>query len=86
MPDKTFLEGDYHDAIRLIKAYEYYHVNALQHMSVHEYDKAAAYHQNMIQSLNELQRLKNKKQIADQVLNTIKSEQQMQYVIKQFRG
>jgi len=86
MSNNIFLASDYHDAIRHIKAYEYYHENALQHMSLHEYDKAAAYHQNMIQSLNELQRLKNKKQMADQVLNHIKSEQQMQYVIKQFRG
>lgn len=81
-----FLDKDKENALKEVECYHYSNRLAIKAVDEHKYKNAIAHHQNMIRSLEELQRHKNKKQTTDHILKQIESEQQMEYIKSHYGG
>lgn len=72
-----FLESDQQRAGNELEQYNYLMTNALSLMAQGEFRKAAIYHQNIVQSLESLQELRNTKQQIDLALKRIQGDREM---------
>lgn len=61
-----FNELDKERADKELACYDYLMMNALQKVANGEFGKAAAYHENVAYTLNELQKMKNAKDLRDE--------------------
>lgn len=80
----TVLDKDYDEAVQLNTSTKYHVDKALALIMDNEYSKAVKYLQDAIRSLDELQRLKNKKQMTDELLNVIGTVDRLEDVKKRF--
>lgn len=69
-----FLELDQEEAKKLLNAYDYNHMNALEKTAQGNFLDAAIYHRNVAHQLEQLQALKNNKDQVDLILKQIEGE------------
>lgn len=67
-----FREADQERAQRLLSAYNYEHQNAIEQTLLGEFKKSAIHHGNAAGFQEQLQELKNKKQLSNQIELTLK--------------
>lgn len=67
-----FLEKHQDEANQELDCCAYLMKKSIDHFTVSEFGKAAAYHENIARSLHELQCLRNEKQTYDQAIEIIK--------------
>lgn len=72
-----FLESNQSQAKSELSQYDYLMVCALQHFAKGEFKKAAIYHQNIVQTLGNLQELKNTKEQVDLTVKQINGDREM---------
>ena len=76
-----FRESDQERASREIDCYGYLMVKALGHVAKAEFAKAAVYHENIVRSLKELQRLKDEKEYFDEAKDLIRKIHQKEKAV-----
>lgn len=85
-----FLETDQEKAKKELDYYGYLLNNAIENMLNGEFSKAAVYHENIANSLRELERMKNTKKMHDEawlLLKQIEGKQQQEELLeKLIRG
>lgn len=81
-----FLQSDQEQAGNELNQYNYLMSNAIEHMAQGEFRKAAIYHQNIVQTLNSLQELRNTKGEIDLAMKQLNGDKEMVELARKLLG
>lgn len=84
-----FLKSDQESANRELDCYGYCMSVAIEHFMNGDFEKAALYHENIIRSLHELQKMKNDKMAYDKaalIWEQIRADQYQKELLVKLRG